>query len=151
MDRRPFTSRLPLPRASRLNDRFAPWRDVAKIPGRTSLKAAVQSFSFGSGAAGAEHARIVSYPPIARVPTVRFRASRAGEPSERRRSAPMGRFRLLATEIMNAIMDALAAYTTMNKQALESERVREGLKDVLLGPGELYEALRERGGAADAG
>jgi type I restriction enzyme R subunit len=28
--------------------------------------------------------------------------------------------------------------------ALESERVREGLKDVLLGPAELYEALREK-------
>jgi hypothetical protein len=33
---------------------------------------------------------------------------------------------------------------TMSKQALESERVREGLKDVLLGPAELYEALREK-------
>jgi type I restriction enzyme R subunit len=48
---------------------------------------------------------------------------------------------------MNAIMDALTAHTTMSKQALESERVREGLKDVLLGPGQLYETLRERGGA----
>jgi type I restriction enzyme, R subunit len=54
----------------------------------------------------------------------------------------------LSTELMNAIMDALAAHTTMSKQALESERVREGLKDVLLGPGQLYEALRERQGAA---
>lgn len=50
----------------------------------------------------------------------------------------------LSTELMNAIMDALAAHTTMSKQALESDRVREGLKDVLLGPGQLYEALRER-------
>ena len=50
----------------------------------------------------------------------------------------------LSTELMNAIMDALAAHTTMSKQALESERVREGLKDVLLGPAQLYEALRER-------
>jgi hypothetical protein len=32
---------------------------------------------------------------------------------------------------MNAIMDALAAHSTMSKQALESERVRDGLKDVL--------------------
>jgi type I restriction enzyme R subunit len=45
---------------------------------------------------------------------------------------------------MNAIMDALAAHTTMSKQALESDRVREGLKDVLLGPAELYEALRAK-------
>jgi type I restriction enzyme R subunit len=48
----------------------------------------------------------------------------------------------LATEIMNAVMDALSAHTTMSKQALDSERVRGGLKDILLGPGQLYEALR---------
>jgi type I restriction enzyme R subunit len=51
----------------------------------------------------------------------------------------------LSTELMNAIMDALAAHTAMSKQALQSERVREGLKDVLLGPAQLYEALREKG------
>jgi len=45
---------------------------------------------------------------------------------------------------MNAIMDALTAHTTMSTQALDSERVREGLKDVLLGPAQLYEALRQR-------
>jgi type I restriction enzyme R subunit len=33
----------------------------------------------------------------------------------------------------------------MSRQALESEKVREGLKDVLLGPGQLYEALKEKG------
>ena len=37
----------------------------------------------------------------------------------------------LSKEIMNAMMDALAAHTTMSKQALDSEKVREGLKDVL--------------------
>jgi type I restriction enzyme R subunit len=47
-------------------------------------------------------------------------------------------------EIMNAVMDALAAHTTMSRQALESDRVREGLKDVLLGPAQLYEALRDK-------
>lgn len=50
----------------------------------------------------------------------------------------------LAAEIMNAVMDALAAHTTMSKQALDSSKVREGLKDVLLGPARLYETLRER-------
>lgn len=50
----------------------------------------------------------------------------------------------LSKEILNAVMDALAAHTAMSKQALDSDRVREGLKDVLLGPGQLYEALRER-------
>jgi type I restriction enzyme, R subunit len=50
----------------------------------------------------------------------------------------------VSIELMNAVMDALAAHTTMSKQALESEKVREGLKEVLLGPGQLYEALREK-------
>jgi type I restriction enzyme, R subunit len=50
----------------------------------------------------------------------------------------------LTNEIMNAIMDALVAHTTMSKQALESEQVRNGLRDILLGPAQLYEALRER-------
>jgi type I restriction enzyme R subunit len=52
----------------------------------------------------------------------------------------------LSKEIMNAVMDAFAAHTTMSKQAIDSERVREGLKDVLLGPAQLYEALREKAG-----
>jgi len=52
----------------------------------------------------------------------------------------------LSQEILNAVMDALAAHSTMSKQALGSERVRDGLKDVLLGPAQLYEALREKAG-----
>ena len=51
----------------------------------------------------------------------------------------------LQRELMNAIMGALEAHTTMSTQALGSESVREGLRDVLLGPAGLYEALRERG------
>jgi len=50
----------------------------------------------------------------------------------------------LKSEIMNAIMDAFAAHSTMSKQALDSERVRDGLRDILLGPSQLYEALREK-------
>jgi hypothetical protein len=45
---------------------------------------------------------------------------------------------------MNAVMDAEAAYSTMTKQVLESERVRNSLKQILLGPGALYEALRQK-------
>jgi type I restriction enzyme R subunit len=45
--------------------------------------------------------------------------------------------------LLEAIMDALEAHTTMSTQALESELVREGLKKVLLGPAQLYEALRQ--------
>jgi type I restriction enzyme R subunit len=32
----------------------------------------------------------------------------------------------------------------MSKQALDSERVRDGLRDILLGPAQLYESLRAR-------
>lgn len=53
----------------------------------------------------------------------------------------------LASELMNAIMDAFAAHTSMSKQALDSERVRGGLRNILLGPARLYEALRGRGAA----
>jgi len=55
----------------------------------------------------------------------------------------------LALRILNAIMDALAAHSTMSRQALDSERVRTGLKDVLLGPAMLYEALRARRDVAE--
>lgn len=54
----------------------------------------------------------------------------------------------LATELMNAIMDAFTAHTVMSKQALDSNRIRVGLKDILLGPAALYEALREKSGSA---
>ncbi len=49
----------------------------------------------------------------------------------------------LKTELMNAIIGALEAHTAMSTQALGSEAVRTGLKDVLLGPARLYETLRE--------
>ena len=43
-----------------------------------------------------------------------------------------------------AIMDALSAHETMNKRAVDSERVRAGLKDILLA----CEALRVAAGTA---
>jgi hypothetical protein len=49
----------------------------------------------------------------------------------------------LAQEILNAVMDALTAHTTMSQQALDSPKVREGLKDILLGPAQLYESLQK--------
>ncbi len=51
----------------------------------------------------------------------------------------------LANEIMSAVMDALSAHTAMSKQALESEKLRADMKDVLLGAGKLWEGLREKG------
>lgn len=55
----------------------------------------------------------------------------------------------LNRELLHAIMDALTAHSTMSKQALDSERVRNGLRDILLGPAKLYEALREQSSSAD--
>ena len=52
----------------------------------------------------------------------------------------------LTQAILDAIIDAFEAHSTMSKQALDSSQVRAGLKDVLLGPGQLYEALRRKGG-----
>ena len=41
-------------------------------------------------------------------------------------------------------MEAMASFTSMSPQALESARIRAELKDLLLGPAGLYERLRER-------
>lgn len=48
----------------------------------------------------------------------------------------------LSSAILDAIIDAMAAHEKMSSQALNSAKVREGLRDVLLGPGQLYEKLR---------
>jgi type I restriction enzyme, R subunit len=50
----------------------------------------------------------------------------------------------LKDALLHAIMDALEAHSTMSTQALGLKRVREGLRDILLGPGQLYEGLRAR-------
>lgn len=50
----------------------------------------------------------------------------------------------LTQAILDAVIDAFEAHSTMSKQALDSANIREGLKEVLLGPGQLYEALRHR-------
>jgi type I restriction enzyme R subunit len=54
----------------------------------------------------------------------------------------------LDDELMSAIIDALEANQTMSRQALESAKVRAGLKSILLGPAQLYEALRDRAEAS---
>ena len=48
----------------------------------------------------------------------------------------------LDAELMEAIMAAFEAHQSMSRQALESERVRAGMKSILLGPAGLYESLR---------
>ena len=47
---------------------------------------------------------------------------------------------------MQAIMGALDAHNAMSTQALNSERVRAGLKGILLDHAGLYEGLRGEGG-----
>lgn len=56
----------------------------------------------------------------------------------------------LMAELQNAIIGALDAHTAMSTQALNSDRVRQGLKDILLNHAALYEALRERAAAQEA-
>jgi len=48
----------------------------------------------------------------------------------------------LRRALVDAIIDAFEAHSTMSGQALASQRVQDGLTDILLGPGQLYEALR---------
>jgi type I restriction enzyme, R subunit len=56
----------------------------------------------------------------------------------------------LTNELMNAIIEAMAAHEIMSKQALNSESIRARILSVLLGPGELWEALRQDPGATPA-
>ena len=44
-------------------------------------------------------------------------------------------------------MDSDSAFSAMTRQVLESEKVRKRLKEILLGPAALYEALRQKGQA----
>lgn len=46
--------------------------------------------------------------------------------------------------IMDAIIEAMEAHSAMSRQALGSQTIREGLQAALMGPGRLYEALREK-------
>ncbi|HEX7853740.1 MAG TPA: hypothetical protein VF503_08610 [Sphingobium sp.] len=50
----------------------------------------------------------------------------------------------LKEELMNAIIEAFEAHSSLSKQALDSQKVRDGLKEVLLGPAQLYQYLRNR-------
>jgi type I restriction enzyme R subunit len=50
----------------------------------------------------------------------------------------------LKDELMNAIIEAFEAHSALSRKALDSQKVRNGLKEVLLGPAQLYEALRLR-------
>ncbi len=51
----------------------------------------------------------------------------------------------LTNALMNALMDSNTAHNIIFRQALESDKVRQGLLEVLLGPAQLYEALRSKG------
>ena len=54
----------------------------------------------------------------------------------------------LGDEFLNAIIGAMDANQTMSRQALNSDGLRAQLLGVLLGPGQLWEALRGSAGAA---
>jgi type I restriction enzyme R subunit len=50
----------------------------------------------------------------------------------------------LNSELMNAIIDAIDAHSVMSTQALNSETVRQGMKQILLDHIGLYEALKKK-------
>jgi len=50
----------------------------------------------------------------------------------------------LQNEMLNAIISALDAHTAMSTQALNSETVRAGIKDILLNHAQLWETLRSK-------
>ncbi len=56
----------------------------------------------------------------------------------------------LGTALMDAIISALDAHQAMSSQALGSESIRNGMKEVLLNQTGLYEELLERAQAADS-
>jgi len=51
---------------------------------------------------------------------------------------------ILTQAIVHAIMEALDTHGAMSKQALQSATIQQGLKEALMGPGRLYETLRDR-------
>lgn len=51
----------------------------------------------------------------------------------------------LSKALLDAVMDALDAHTVISKQVLDSEKVRNGLKNILLDQAQLYEDLRSKG------
>lgn len=52
----------------------------------------------------------------------------------------------LSRELLNAIMGALDAHTLMSTQALSSDTVQRGIKEILLNNAGLYETLRNQAG-----
>lgn len=56
----------------------------------------------------------------------------------------------LQREFLDAVMDSDTAFDTMSRQVLASERLREELLKILLGPGDLYGALRRKAGSNEA-
>lgn len=47
--------------------------------------------------------------------------------------------------LVSTVIESFGAHQIMINQVLDSERVQNGLLDILLGHGGLWEALRERG------
>lgn len=55
----------------------------------------------------------------------------------------------LNSELVNAIIAALDANTSLSTRALNSVEVQRGIRDILLNHSGLWEALRERSGIGD--
>jgi len=50
----------------------------------------------------------------------------------------------LLSEFMNAVLNSNRSFSDLYRQTINSDRVKKGLLEALLGPGMLYEALKER-------
>jgi len=57
----------------------------------------------------------------------------------------------LNEELLNAIMDAMAAHQSMSRQALNSDSIRARILATLLGPSGLWEALRSQNDSGQPG
>ncbi|MHB1641860.1 MAG: hypothetical protein ACYCS8_04250 [Acidithiobacillus sp.] len=50
----------------------------------------------------------------------------------------------LDRQILSAIMEAMASFTSLSTQTFKSAHIRSELKNILPAPAELYERVRER-------
>ncbi|MGO7851670.1 type I restriction endonuclease subunit R [Rhizobium ruizarguesonis] len=71
-----------------------------------------------------------------------LRSQRLGEQAANNTKEQFSNSPDLSQAIIDAIIDAFDGHRSMSEQALNSKRVQDGLKNVLLGPGQLYEMLR---------
>ena len=109
--------------------RSDPGRQDHRGPGPRRLGIAVRRSARGTGPARRAHP---SFPRAA-----------AANTKEQFMHSPA-----LPDELMNAIMDTMAVHQSMSRQALNSDAIRAAMLATMLAQGGLWEAFRQRTGAA---